>query len=714
MPAAPGTGGAAAAPPRRLFTSIPTYRTIDPTLKKMLNTLEENEKDPPAVVYAERLDQRIFNGRVFQQIYQQTGNGAAALLARVQLLGGILNHLNRDKFDGMVAMEFVSDDDARRTVTEAILPGLGGVLPLIDAQLGTQTRIQDNTAGNRGGPGGPGGFPGTNNEGGSGGPGEYPGSSGSPPGGPGGPGGYPGSSGGPGAYPGSGGGPPGGPGGYPGSGGGPPGSPGSPGGPGGYPGSGGGYPGSGGYPGNNPAGNGGAANAGTVKLDLIDRLLTVSAEMKWPEEKFRTVVVPQINRLANTFKGRLSVLTGEIEWHRLAAVSNKLKGGDKPYPSGTLERTASDSRFRLNYPPEERASFFVDLLPYIGQGPLRNQIQDKKFPWYAKENLPAAESWVPEFLVPYYPQDTWRASNPLAPGASLGATNYVAPAGVGMDAGRYDAADPAQAKKMGITGYNWGSKPEEVTDGLSNTIYLLQVAPGGGGRPWIAGGGATNVGINESNPMQPFVHALPDGKRGTYALLADGSVRFIKEGTDPKLFLAMVTRAGGESLTDFDKVAPKVAATKALDTELKGWSAPGTTTPKAPKAGEVSLEDLKPFQGTWKATFFKIKQLKDIPAGARDQLVIEFTFDGKLIRGRISGIPGQPEMVPPPDEILKLDPKAKTFETRDAKGKIDYYRYEFTGADRVNLRSNPKQTPDKVSIPAEGSEDPYVELTREK
>ena len=31
---------------------------------------------------------------------------------------------------------------------------------------------------------------------------------------------------------------------------------------------------------------------------------------------------------------------------------------------------------------------------------------------------------------------------------------------------------------MGISGYDWGSKVEEVTDGPANTIYLIQVPPG--------------------------------------------------------------------------------------------------------------------------------------------------------------------------------------------------------------------------------------------
>ncbi len=676
-PGAPGGPGAATPPPpqRRLFTTVPTYRTIDPPLKKMLNLLEENEADPPALVYAEKLDQRIFSGRQFQQIYQQTGNAAAALLARVQMVGGIVTQVTQDKGNVAVALEFVSDDDAKKTVTEAILPGLAVATPILDLVLGTRTQVKDNTGagqgGNSGGPGG--GGPGS--EGGSGFPGARSGPPGSTPGGPGGIGPRGGGRGAPSGLGGEDGGP-----------GGPPGAPG-------------GNPLDGGVP--------SASNAGLIEIDVADRLLTISATMKWPEDKYKSFLAPQITRLSSMMKGRMSVLTGDIEWHRLANVSTKLQDGKKSYPRGTLDRESSDTRYRLAYPPEQRCSFFVDLLPYIGQGPLRNQIQDKKFPWYAKENINAGESWVPEFLVPYYPQETWRASHPLAPGKSLGATNYVAPAGLGMDAGYYDPADPETAKKVGITGYGWGSKPEDVKDGLSNTIYLLQAAPGTA-RPWIAGGGATNVGIDESNPMAAFTHRLPDGKRGTYALMADGSVRFLPEGTDPKLFMALVTRAGGESLTDLDKNAPKVAATKALDTELRGGSVPGKALPT--KVAEVNLDDLKPFQGTWTVTFIKSKKLKELTKDGGEQPKIEVTFDGKLIREKVFPVGGKEPVTPPPGEVVKIDTKAKTFQERSADGKFAYNVYEFTGTDKLKVRGSAKAYPAKVSVPDDKSDDEYFEL----
>ena len=662
--ATPG-GAAPAAPARRLYTTVPTYRTIDPPLKKMLNLLEADETDPPAVVYAEKLDQRIFNGRQYQQLYQQTGNAAAALLARVQMVGAVVTQLTQDKGNVAVSLEFVSDDDAKKTVAEAILPGLKVVTPFVDFTLGTRTQVKDNSGAGQGGssPGDPG-----LSEGGDAG---APGSRGPPQ-----------SS----APPGRGRGAPGGD-----------------------------DEGRGGFPGQPGAGPDGglptAANAGLIEIDLADRLLTVTATMKWPEEKYKAVLAPLITRLSSMMKGRMSVLTGEIEWHRLASVSGKLQDSKKSYPRGTLDRESSDTRYRLAYPPEQRCSFFVDLLPYIGQGPLRNQIQDKKFPWFAKENINAGEAWVPEFLVPYYPQETWRATHPLAEGKALGATNYVAPAGLGLDAGYYDPNDPERAKKVGITGYTWGSKPNEVKDGLSNTFYLLQAAPGTA-RPWVAGGGATNVGIDEANPMAPFVHKLPDGKRGTYALMADGSVRFLKEGTDPKLFNALVTRAGGESLSEFDANAPKVAATKPLDGELRGGAVAGKGLPA--KEAEVNIEDLKQFQGTWKATFIKSKELKKVPAEALDQIKVEVTFDGKLIRQKITGLPGGQELTPPPEEIVKIDLKAKSFDMRDAKGKVDFNVYEFRGAEKLFIRASDKARPAKATVPDDKSDDFYVELERSR
>jgi hypothetical protein len=558
--APPGAGGQKARPKtRKLFTSIPTYRTVDPQLKKMLNQLEEDEKKPPALVYAEILDQRVLNAKELGQAYKESGDKIIGLLSQIKVVGLALTEFNRDKTVTALALEYLTDDDAKKSITEQIMPLLTLATPVVDLLLGTRTTVQ-NTASNQnnnnnGFPGGYPGFPG--GEGGV--PGGYPpGAGGYPPGAGGSPGpmgspggGFPMPEGGSPEFAG-----PGGPG------------PGGPGGP-GY-----GSPGGYGQPGYGPGAGaqGKKADQSTIEIGLSDRMVSISVQVDWPAEKYSTIIQDGVTRLGSQLKGRMVVLTGEIDWHALASVAQTIRERKTTFPRGTLEHEIRSDRFRLPPPPGERVSFFADLLPFLGKASLRSQIEARKHAWFDKENLPAAEAWVPEFLVPYYPQDSWRATTPLAQGHNLGATNYIAPAGLGLDAARYDPNNPELVTKVGFTGYNWGSAPEDIKDGVSNTIYLIQ-APPGQGRPWIAGGGSTVIGIDDqaADPMQQFVYPAPGGQRGTHVLMADGSVRFLKEGTNPAIFKGMVTRAGGESLTDLDKLAPKLKPTHGpRQNELKG------------------------------------------------------------------------------------------------------------------------------------------------
>jgi len=92
------------------------------------------------------------------------------------------------------------------------------------------------------------------------------------------------------------------------------------------------------------------------------------------------------------------------------------------------------------------------------------------------------------------------------------------------------------------------------------------------------------VGLDLVNPMAAFTFEHPDGatgtKKGTYAIMGDGAVRWIPAGIDPKVFLAMATRAGGEKLPNLDEVAPRVDR-PAKTAELKAVApAPKATTTK--------------------------------------------------------------------------------------------------------------------------------------
>ena len=531
----------------RVTTTVLTYLTIDPALKRILNLLDDEAKTPPCVVYAEDLDQTLATPladsalQALPEAARPLAKPLATSLSKVKRLGATLDQFARDHLRAQLLFEYTTEDDAKNAADDAVVPVFVKYLRSWDYLMSTQTRIVGNAAGlaanipaaGYGGVLGSGGI-----SGGIGGEGGFRGGlSGRPGSGIGGSGNFgsgsssdEGSSGGLGFAGGSGG--------ISAPGGGSSGQFGF-----------GGTPGAGFAPTSDvdllePKG----PNEGIIELARSDRDLTLKFALNWPDKEYNSEIQPEISRAGGQFRGRLGVFGGDFDYHTAAAVAPQVVAAQKQFPRGTLERQTARGRYGIAYPPERRASFFVELLPYLGQSQLKSQIDDKTHAWYDKENLAAAESWVPELLVPYYPQESWRATNPLAPGRSLGGTNYVGVAGVGLDAARYDPSSPGSAKKVGITGYDWSSKPEEITDGLSNTAYLVQVAPGGG-RPWIAGGGATLMGVAEDDTaMTPFSHQTPGGTNGTYALMADGSVRFVKAGTDPKVFRAMATRAGGETL----------------------------------------------------------------------------------------------------------------------------------------------------------------------
>jgi len=452
-------------------------------------------------------------------------------------------------------------------------------------------------------------------------------------------------------------------------------------------------------------------------VEPSDLVVTITVHLTWTDEKFFKDVNPKLVRLANQLKGRMAVLSGETDYHSLATSATTLKARQTAFPKGTLDREVIEQRYRLPFPPEQRVSFFAELLPFLGKGGIRAQINEKKA-WYSQDNLAAAENWVPEFLVPYYPQDSWRATNPMAAGRVLGATNYAAPAGLGLDAARFNPNDAAQAKLVGITGYDWGSKPEDVKDGLANTIYLLQLPPGQG-RPWIAGGGSTVIGVDDkaADPMKEFVHKTPGGARGTYALMADGSVRFLKEGTDPKVFKGMVTRAGGETLGDLDQLAPKQKSARQLDGELRagsntfGGSTVGTTSGETPAPkSQLDVTELKKFQGRWKVTMMSAAGVV-LPEDKLADLKMEASFEGS--KTTLTGAGKEPET----DEVVKIDTSAspKQIDFKDGKsGKVQGFVYEFVGDGKLKIRGGLPGSPRPTKLgPTEpGSKDVYMELER--
>src|SRR5439155_25624493 len=112
-------------------------------------------------------------------------------------------------------------------------------------------------------------------------------------------------------------------------------------------------------------------------------------------------------------------------------------------------------------------------------------------------------------------------------------TSYVGVAGIGRDAGAYPAGDPSLAKKLGVFGYDRETKLTDITDGPDKTIAVLQVPPRFKSA-WLAGGGSTVRGVPETGSCEEFICTAYKGKdgqvhKGTFAIMADGKVRFISE-----------------------------------------------------------------------------------------------------------------------------------------------------------------------------------------
>jgi len=79
--------------------------------------------------------------------------------------------------------------------------------------------------------------------------------------------------------------------------------------------------------------------------------------------------------------------------------------------------------------------------------------------------------------------------------------------------------------------------------GLANTVLLIRVPYDGpaGLTPWMAGGGSTVRSVPDKDSLAPFLSTDSKGEQGTFVLMADGSVRFLKKGISDEVFKAICT-----------------------------------------------------------------------------------------------------------------------------------------------------------------------------
>ncbi len=205
--------------------------------------------------------------------------------------------------------------------------------------------------------------------------------------------------------------------------------------------------------------------------------------------------------------------------------------------------------------PVRRVSWMAHLLPFLGHKDIYQGINFYQS-WKHPSNWLAARSVIPEFIDPRYPAHLQKVSYPGVP-VDLGTTHVVGIAGVGADSATYlsPSEDPRGVGKRGAFGYDRLTPLETIKKNrgsLSNTAVMIQIPPDSpsGMTPWIAGGGSTVRTIPAKNSIKPFVQQ--HGKaRGAFVIMADGSVRFVKEDVSDSVFQAMCT-VGGPTPEGFD------------------------------------------------------------------------------------------------------------------------------------------------------------------
>ena len=175
------------------------------------------------------------------------------------------------------------------------------------------------------------------------------------------------------------------------------------------------------------------------------------------------------------------------------------------------------------YIPDETGrpahSWRVLILPFLDQSRMYDAYDFDK-PWNHADNLAVAQKTPQVFRCPSAP-----------PGGQINATHYVYVTGPDTC---FDGAE--------------GIRLQDITDGQSQTILVVETHQ-------------SSISWNEPRDLEvsrwkrigvpSTVSSTSDHVAGFHVVLADGSVRFIRQPIDPGVFKAMTTPRGGENLGRF-------------------------------------------------------------------------------------------------------------------------------------------------------------------
>jgi Tfp pilus assembly protein PilE len=241
------------------------------------------------------------------------------------------------------------------------------------------------------------------------------------------------------------------------------------------------------------------------------------------------------------------------------------------WANGAFPSSSTDEPGDLSYDPwssMHHHSWASVILPYAEEKSLHKMI-DFSASIFNNSNQPAAATIVRMYRCPAYAGPDFTADTHYAPspGNKFAIGNYVA-----MGASDVDHLWGVQGKPEGVIFPLSRIKPRDVTDGLSNTMFIAESREERL-RVWIDGRTAANTALCDVYSGDPAVNsrislsATPyfrDGdvvcqygpssmhQGGALHLFGDGSVHFIRDSTSAKIYLALCTRAGGETIDHVD------------------------------------------------------------------------------------------------------------------------------------------------------------------
>lgn len=200
-------------------------------------------------------------------------------------------------------------------------------------------------------------------------------------------------------------------------------------------------------------------------------------------------------------------------------------------------------------------SWMCELLPQLGHQKIYDELKMDKSS-VEKESIKVGRNEIPEFLNPA--DDNKRTDALLG---QMAVTHFVGMAGLEDSRTTLAAQLPRTDPRAGVFGYDEVVPANKIKDGAANTIMII--GSGGMPGPWIMAGGSTIRGAR-APAFDKITGFGTKGlkKEGAVVVMADGSVRQISADVDVKVFRAMCTVGGADSIDLKDPPAAPVASVK--------------------------------------------------------------------------------------------------------------------------------------------------------